>query len=219
MVLAHNMGGNMEIEDELKKALTELRKEKERKFDQTVDLIVNLQKFNIKKDSVNIFVNLPHKIKDKKIAAFLEVKNSHVETITQEDFKSYNDKKSLKGLVKRFDFFISQASLMPKVATVFGKVLGPVGKMPSPQLGIIMNADQKAVEELKDKINRSVRIRTKEASIKIPIGKQSMQDEKIIENIVTIYNSLIKALPKQKENIKNLEIKFTMTKPKKIKLK
>ncbi|MEK6917399.1 MAG: hypothetical protein AABW51_00445 [Nanoarchaeota archaeon] len=209
----------MELEEELKKALIELRKGKERKFDQTVDLIVNLQKFNIKKDSVNIFVNLPHKIKNKRIAAFLESKNSAIDTITQDEFKGYSDKKSLKKLVKRFDFFISQASLMPKVATVFGKVLGPAGKMPSPQLGIIMNVDQKALEELKEKINKSVRIKTKEASIKISIGKQSMEDEKIIDNIVTIYNSLIKALPKQKENIKNVEVKFTMTKPQKIRIK
>jgi ribosomal protein L1 len=41
-----------EIELELKKALTELRAIKERKFDQTVDLIVNLQKFDIKKSNV-----------------------------------------------------------------------------------------------------------------------------------------------------------------------
>ena len=57
----------MEIKEQLKKTLAELRKNKERKFDQTVDLIINLQKFNIKKDSVNLFINLPHKVKEKKI--------------------------------------------------------------------------------------------------------------------------------------------------------
>jgi large subunit ribosomal protein L1 len=207
------------LNEELKKALLELRKEEARKFDQTVDLIVNLQKFNIKKDSINLFINLPHKIKDKKIAAFLESRNFNAETITQDDFKHYNDKRSLKKLVKKFDFFIAQASLMPKVATVFGKVLGPAGKMPSPQLGIMMNVDQKIIDELREKVNKSVRIRTKEASIKIPIGKQSMEDKKIIDNIATVYNALIKALPKQKENIKNVEIKFTMSKPQKIKIK
>ena len=53
----------------------------------------------------------------------------------------------------------------------------------------------------------------------MPIGKQSMEDEKIIENVLAVYNSLLKSLSKGKENIKNIEIKFTMTKPKKIILK
>jgi len=206
----------MEIEEQLKLAFAELRKNKERKFDQTVDLIVNLQKFDNKKTPLNIFVQLPHKVKEKKIAAFLEMANKHVQTITKNDFKKYSDKKEIKKLVRNFDFFISQASLMPSVATTFGRVLGPTGKMPSPQLGILMNADDKSITELKTKINQSIRIRTKESSIKIPIGKQSMKDDEIIENIMAVYNVLLKSLLKEKENIKNIEVKFTMTKPVKI---
>ncbi|MBU0959178.1 MAG: hypothetical protein KKB31_04495 [Nanoarchaeota archaeon] len=209
----------MELKEELKKALTELRKNKERKFDQTVDLIINLQKFNTKKDTLNVFISVPHKIKEKRIAAFLEAKNPVVDTITQDEFKKYNDKKALKKLVKKYDFFIAQASLMPKVATTFGRVLGPAGKMPSPQLGIVMNVDDKTIAPLKDKVNKSVKIRTKEASIKVPIAKQSMEDGKIVENIISVFNALIKELPRDKENIKNLEVKFTMTKPIKIKVR
>ena len=210
----------MELKDQLKKALEELRKEKERKFDQTVDLIINLQKFDIKKNQVNMFVSVPHKIKDKKIAGFLEVKNDKVETITADQFKKYhNNKNELKKIIKKYDFFIAQASVMPKVATTFGRVLGPVGKMPSPQLGIIVNADDKTIDELKKKINSSIKIRTKESSIKVPIGKQSMKDEEIIENSMSIYNALIKNLPRDKENVKNIELKFTMSKPQKINLR
>jgi len=208
----------MEIKEKLKLALTELRKSKERKFDQTVDLIINLQKFNLKKDSINLFINLPYKIKDKKIAGFLESKNQNIDTITKEEFKKYSNKKELKKLIKKYDFFIAQGSLMPKVATTFGRVLGPSGKMPSPQLGIILNADDKTISELKNKVDNSVKIRSKEASIKLAVGKQSMKDEEILENIMTIYNAILKALPKGKENIKNIELKFTMTKPQKIKL-
>ncbi len=206
----------MDLKADLQNALSELRKDKERKFDQTVDLIVNLQKFDVKKNQVNIFINVPHKIKDKKIAGFLEAKNANVETITQAEFKSYKDKKKLKNLVKKFDFFIAQGSLMPKVATTFGRVLGPAGKMPSPQLGIILNADDKTIEELKKKINHSVKIRTKETSIKLAVGKQSMKDEEITENIITIYKAILNELPREKENVKNIELKFTMTKPRKI---
>ena len=92
----------MTIEQDLKKSLIELRKEKERKFNQSADFIINLQKFDARKNSVNLFISLPHKIKGKKIAAFLEAKNKNVETITKEEFKKYSDKKSMKKLVKNF---------------------------------------------------------------------------------------------------------------------
>ncbi|MGD9275753.1 MAG: hypothetical protein PVJ67_01120 [Candidatus Pacearchaeota archaeon] len=205
-----------ELREELKKALSELRKNKERKFEQTVDLIINLQKFDVKKNSLNLFVSVPNKIKDKKIAGFFEAKNDNVETITFSEFKKYSDKKVLKNLVKKFDFFIAEARLMPKVATTFGRALGPSGKMPSPQLGILMDVNDKAIEELKDKINKSVKIRTKEASIKVAVGKEKMKDEEIIDNVMTIFNKVVSELPREKENIKNVEIKFTMTKPVKI---
>jgi len=209
----------MELKEQLKTALVELRKEKARKFNQTVDLIINLQKFDVKRGSVNFVVNVPHKIKDKKIAGFLETKNKKIETITADKFKKYSEKKALKNLIKNFDFFIAQASLMPKVATTFGRVLGPAGKMPSPQLGIIANADDKTIEELKAKINNSLKIKVKEASIKVSVGKQNMKDDDLIENILAINDAVLKNLPRQKENIKNIEIKFTMTKPQKIQIK
>ena len=207
-----------ELKQDLQKALAELRKGKERKFDQTLDLIINLQKFDAKRNSVNLVIPVPFKIKDKKICAFLETKNKNVETVTKDEFKKYSDKNKLKKLVKNFDFFIAEGKLMPVVATTFGKILGPVGKMPSPQLGIMMTVSDKAIEELKDKINNSLKVRVKESSIKLPIGKQSMKDEELIENITTVYNAIVKELPRNKENIKNIELKFTMTKPQKIKL-
>lgn len=209
----------MELNEQLKQALVELRKNEPRKFDQSVDLIINLQKFDVKREQLNLFVTVPHKAKDKKICGFLEIKNNNVDTIMKSEFKKYSDKKELKKLIAKYDFFIAQASLMPIVATTFGRVLGPAGKMPSPQLGILMNVDDKAVNELKNKINSSLKIKTKEASIKIPVGKQSMKDEEIIENVIAVYHAVLKALPKGNDNLKNIELKFTMTKPQKIKLK
>lgn len=209
----------MTINEELKKALDELRKDKKRNFNQTIDLIINLKKYDFKKNPLNLFVNLPHKIKDKKICAFFETENENVKTITQKEFKKYSDKAELKKLVKNFDFFIAQASLMPKVATVFGRFLGPVGKMPSPQLGVLMEANEKTINELKEKINSSIKIRTKEASIKLAIGKENMKDEEIIENILAVYDVILKSLPREKDNIKDVKIKFTMTKPQKISIK
>jgi len=208
----------MEIQDELKKSLIELRKSKERKFDESIDLIINLQKFD-KKTQLNLFVNVPHKIKDKKVCGFLESKNQHIDTITEDDFKKFKTKSDMKKLVKKYDFFIAQGSLMPKIATTFGRVLGPAGKMPSPQLGILLNAGEKEIAEIKKKINNNVKIKAKESSLKLAIGKRSMKDDDIIENILTIYNAVLKDLPRNKENVKNIEIKFTMTKPEKIRIR
>lgn len=209
----------MELKEDLEKALVELRKEKQRKFDQTLDLMINLQKIDLKKTPLNLFISVPHKIKDKEICGFLEIKNKNLDTITKSEFKKYSTKQELKKLARNYDFFIAQTSLMPIVATTFGRALGPTGKMPSPQLGILVNVDDKTISELKNRINTSVKIKMKEASIKIPIGKQSMKDSEIIENILSVYNALLKVLPRGKENVKNVEVKFTMTKPQKIKIR
>jgi large subunit ribosomal protein L1 len=209
----------MDLKQELETSLKELRTEKQRKFDESLDLIINLQKFDLKREQVNLFVSVPHKIKDKKICGFLEIKNDLVDTITKSEFKKYSEKSELKRLVGKYDFFIAQASVMPLVATTFGRALGPSGKRPSPQLGILMNVDDKQIKELKERINHSVKIKTKEASIKISVGRKSMKDEDLIENIITIYNAVVKALPRDKENVKNIEVKFSMTKPKKIKIR
>ena len=199
-------------------ALLELRKEKSRKFNQSVDFIINLRKFDAKKNSLNFFIKLPNKIKEKKIGAFLETKNKNIETITPSEFKKYSEKNQLKKLVKNFDFFIAQIKLMPKIATVFGRALGSAGKMPSPQLGIITDINDETIKQLKEEINSSIKIKTKEPSIKVIIGKQSMEDKKLIENAIAVYEAVEKKLPLGKSNIKSIEIKFTMSKPVKINL-
>lgn len=210
----------MALKQDLQKAFVEIRKEKERKFDQTVDLIINLQKYDSKRNPINLFVGVPHKIKDKKVAAFLESKNSNVDTITGEQFKKYTNKAALRRLIKKYDFFIAEAKLMPKVATTFGRVLGPAGKMPSPQLGIIMgNVNDEAINDLKSKIDSSVKHKVKESSVKLAIGKASMKDEELVENAMAVYNTLVKNLPRDKENVKNVEIKFTMSKPQRISIR
>ncbi len=210
----------MTFKEDLKKALAELRKTDDRNFEQTVDLIINLRKFNVRKNPLNIIINVPHKIKDKKVGGFFESKNKNVETITPNEFKKYSDKKKLRNIGRKFDFFIADAKLMPKVAKTFGRVLGPAGKMPSPQMGIIRgNINDEKINNLKKIINSSIKLKAKEASIKLAVGKESMKDKEIIENVLTIYNKIVKALPQDKENIKNVQIKFTMTKPQKIQVR
>ena len=197
----------------LQETLVELRKNEKRKFNQSIDLIINLKGIDVKRDQINIIVNIPNKIKDKKVGAFLSVKSKTIDTITEIEFSKYKDKKSLKSLVKGYDYFIAAASLMPKVAAAFGKVLGPAGKMPTPQLGMITQETDAEIKKTIDKICTSIKIRLKESSFKLCVGKEDMADDKIIENIKAIYNAIENALPKKRENIRNIMLKMTMTKP------
>jgi len=193
-----------------------LREGKKRNFNQSLDLIINLRSFDIKKDSVNLFLQLPHKVKDVKIAGFLNKKSDLVYAITKQEFDSYKDKKKIKNLVKAYDFFISAASLMPLVAGIFGKFLGPQGKMPSPQLGIVKDETEQEIKGVIEKFSKIVRIKSKEPSLKFCIGKEDMKDEEIADNIELAYNSILNVLPKKKENIKSVMIKLSMGKPQKI---
>jgi len=197
----------------LEKAVELIKEDKERKFDQSVDLIVNLRKFDLKKTQINNFVTLPNKIKDKRVCGFIESKSSIINTIPKSQFPVYKDKKKVKKLVKEYDFFIASAPNMPLVATTFGRVLGPASKMPSPKLGILIDDSEKNVKELVEKINKIVRIQTKEPSIKVSIGKVSMKDNEIAENAIHVYNSILHELPNNKDNIKSVMIKTTMGKP------
>ena len=191
----------------------ESQREKKRNFNQTVDLIVNLREFDVKRNGFNTFVTLPHKIKDKKVAGFLEKESKLVSTIKKENFPRFKEKKDLKNLVKEYDFFIFNEKLMPAVATAFGRVLGPAGKMPSPQLGILTNEDDAAIKTLLDKINSSVRVVVKEPSIKVGVAKESLDDDKIAGNALAVYSKILDNLPRGLDQIRNIKIKFTMSKP------
>ena len=202
----------------LQEALAEIRKTEKRNFDQTIDLIINLKGIDLKRDQLNLVITIPHKIKDKKVGAFLKERSKVIDTITEPEFVKYKDKKPMRNLVKKYDYFIAVAPLMPKVAMAFGKILGPAGKMPSPQLGIINNETDAEIKKTLDKIDTSLKVRLKEASIKLSIGKESMKDEAIIENIKSVYSTIENALSKKKDNVRTVMIKFTMGKPVKVEM-
>jgi large subunit ribosomal protein L1 len=203
----------------LQEGIAELRKNEKRKFDQSIDLIVNLKGIDMKRDIINAVVTLPHVSKEKKICGFLSKKSEAVTTITPADFPRYKDKKELRRLVKSFDFFVASAPLMPAVATTFGKVLGPAGKMPSPQLGLVMQENETAIKNEVLKISKAFKVRAKEPSIKLSVAKESMSDKDVSENIIAAYNTIVAALPTKKENVRNVMIKLTMSKPIKVEIK
>ena len=203
--------------EKVAKSIEELRKpEKKRNFSQSVDLIINLKSFDIKKDSINLFLILPHKVKERKIAAFLSKKVGGFDVITQPEFEKYKDKKKAKSLAKSYDFFMANAKLMPQVAAIFGKYLGPLGKMPSPQFGVVTEETDAKISELAKKAQNLTRVKSKEPSLKFCIGKENMKNEELAENIIAAYNSILNVLPKKKENIRSVMVKFTMGKPVKL---
>ena len=166
---------------EPKKALAELRKEKKRKFVQTVDLVMNLKNFDVRKEALNTFISVPH-AGEKKLAAFLTKPSKLIDSITEADFSKYKEMKDIKKLAKKYDAFIAVAPMMGKVATKFGRVFGPMNRMPSPQAGIIPQETDEMITAMIKKVNKSIRVKNKEMAIKIPVGKESMSDDEIAEN-------------------------------------
>jgi ribosomal protein L1 len=199
----------------LNDAIAELRKEKKRKFVQTIDLIVNLKNFDVRKEALNTFVTVPHP-SEKKIAGFFTKKSKLMDTITEEDFIKYKEMKDIKKLATKYDAFIAVAPMMAKIATNFGRVFGPMNKMPSPQAGIVPKEDDEMVKMMVEKMKKSIRVKNKEMAVKLPIGKENLTDKEIAENVDAVVAGLEKVLPRGKDNIKEVLIKFTMTKPIKI---
>lgn len=209
--------------EKIKKALEELNKSKKRNFAQSYDLIVNLRDIDIKSNPVNFFVTL-HYPKGKKVSACCLVGSELAEqagacdlAIREKEFDKYkDDKKALQDLAKKYDYFVAQANLMPKVATIFGKVLGPKGKMPNPKAGCVVppTADLK---DLMGKLQKTVKVQTKNApTVQCICGNEKMSEEEIIDNIITLYNALVKALPNEENNVKDVLLKKTMSKPVKV---
>ena len=210
--------------DQVKKAITELKKQsKKRNFSQSYDLIINLKNLDTKQNPVDFFATL-HFPKGKKIkvAAFVDqMLREQAEkfcdlVIEEKDFPKYKDKKEMKKLAETYDYFIAQAPLMAKVAAAFGRTFGPKGKMPNPKLGCVVPPNAN-LEPLIQKLNKSVKLTAKKATnLQCIIGKEDQKEEEIIDNILTVYQAVLKQVPNEMQNIKNVLLKFTMTKAVKI---
>ncbi len=196
-----------------------------RNFRQSFDLIINLKGLDLRKPEhqVDAFVTLPHsKGKKVKVCALVgaeleqQAKGICDSVILSDNFDKYTDKKISRKIANSFDFFIAQANIMPKVATVFGKVFGPRGKMPNPKSGCIVPPNAN-LNPLYEKLQRTVRTSVKSAPlIQCAIGTEDMNANDIAENALTIYNSLLPLLPNEKHNIKDIYLKLTMGKPIKV---
>ncbi len=194
---------------------------KERKFSESIDLVINLKGLNLKKEDEKIlaFIQLPHQ-RGKKVkvtalvdqALITKAKAGCDGFVLLEDFKNLT-KKQIKKLANNTDYFIAQANIMPKVAQTFGRVLGPRGMMPNPKAGCVVpsTADLKPIVA---RLQNLVKIETKnELTIKTSIGSSTLKDEELAENALAIYNYVVHHIPQEKNNIKNILIKTSMGKP------
>ena len=214
---------------EKEKVLEAIKKVKEiskkRNFVQTYDLIINLKDLDNKKpdQQIDFFAILPHKRKKPvKICAIVgpELKEEAEKycdlVILDNQIDEYRDKKKVRKLAKEYDWFIAQSNIMTKVAAVFGRVLGPRGKMPNPKAGAVV-PPKSNLKQVVDKLKRYVRITNKKTnSIMLNIGSEDMDDNVIAENILAVYDQIVHHLPKEKHNIKNVLLKLTMGPPVKI---
>ena len=209
---------------DFQKALEQLKASEKRKFSQKYDLIINLKDLDIKRpeNQKEFFVTLPfERGRPVKIAAIVgpelaESAKATVDFVVTTDQFPELDKKKVRVLARKYDFFIAQANIMPDVAKVFGRVLGPRGKMPNPKAGCVVppNANLKPLVE---KLKKTLKVSMKsQLSVKALVGSQQMDENQVLENILALYDAVVKALPKEEENIKNVMLKLTMSKPVKV---
>ncbi|MBL7052024.1 MAG: 50S ribosomal protein L1 [Nanoarchaeota archaeon] len=213
--------------NQILEAIKELRKNsKERNFSQTFDLQIKLHNMDLKKpeNKIETFVTMPNKRGKKvKVCAlvganlFKDAQGNVDLAIVKEDFKTITqNKKEVKNIVREHDFFIAQADIMATIATSFGRYLGPKSKMPNPKAGCIISPKGN-IKEIVERLQKTVRLTVKsELSVKCPVGKDDMDDDQIVDNVMAAYQGLVNALPQHENNIKFTAIKFTMSKAVKI---
>jgi len=196
-----------------KEAIEILKQLKKTKFDETVELHIQLgidpkQSTQIVRSSCV----LPYGTgKTKKVCVLAkgekvkEAQESGAEYFGAEDIIE----KISKGWID-FDVLIATPDMMKDLAKL-GKILGPKGLMPNPKAGTVTNDLKRVVEEVK---KGRIEFRNDDYGIvHCGIGKISFDTEKLVENVNTLVETVIKAKPAQSkgEYIKSIFITTTMS--------
>ena len=194
---------------------------KKRNFTQSAELTLILKDIDVKKGfSVNEVVNLPNKsTKTSTICVFASgdmgtrARKAEVDRVIEPDEldRLGTNKKDARKVVKAYDFFLADTTLMSSVGRSLGQFLGPKGKMPTPfPYGA-------PIEIIAERFRGSVRVRTKnQLNLSAKIGDEKMADEQLVANAGVIISTIEKKLPQGEKNIQNAIIKFTMGKPSKL---
>jgi len=200
---------------EVVEKILEESKKLDRKFKQTIDLVINLKDIdlNVPKNRIEQEVILPHGRGEKaKVALFasgeLAEKSKKIVDllIKPEEMEDLSkDKKKFKKIADEHDFFIAEAPLMPTIGKTLGTVLGPRGKMPRP---VPPNAD---ISGLVKNLHSTVKVRSKSSKTFHTIaGNADMPKEQIADNVDAILKRVEGALERGRMNIGSVYIKTTM---------
>ncbi|MCS7277553.1 MAG: 50S ribosomal protein L1, partial [Aquificaceae bacterium] len=109
-----------------------------------------------------------------------------------------------------YDVVIATPEIMPKVAKL-GKILGPKGLMPNPKTGTVTTNLKQAIEEAK---KGRVEFRVdKTGNLHMPVGKISFDTRKLVENLYTAIDAVVKAKPPgaKGQYVKGIAISLTMS--------
>jgi large subunit ribosomal protein L1 len=167
----------------LQQAVEILKKFGGRKFDQTVEIHMNLGIDNSQADQiVRGSVVLPHGIgKTQRVVVFAKGELAKVAEEAGADAVGSEDlAKRIKEGWMDFDVCIASPDMMGIVGPL-GKVLGPRGLMPSPRAGTVTTDVSKAVKEYKA---GKVEFRNdKGGNVHAVVGKLSFDEARLNENI------------------------------------
>jgi large subunit ribosomal protein L1 len=195
----------------------------QKKFNQTVDLILNIQEIDMKapEGKIQEVVELPHSTgKPNKVCviasgelAFKARKANADRVIEKAELDGLaGKKKDLRKLASEFDVFVSEAPLMQLVGRILGQVLGPRGKLPVP---VPPNAD---IASLIAKHRKTIVVRMRnQPIIQCSVGTENMSEEELFDNIQVVLRVLEGKLKRGLKNIKLAYIKTSMGTPVKIK--
>ncbi|NLD52300.1 MAG: 50S ribosomal protein L1 [Clostridiales bacterium] len=166
------------------------------KFDETVELSIRLGVDPRHADQqVRGTVVLPHGT-GKKVRVLVFAKGEKAEEARAAG-ADYVGEADLADKIKNenwFDFDVAVATPdMMGVVGRIGRILGPKGLMPNPKSGTVTMDVGKAIEEIKGgKVEYRI---DKTAIAHCPIGKVSFDEEKLLENMTTLMDAVIKAKP------------------------
>jgi large subunit ribosomal protein L1 len=198
--------------DEAFKLLKETTELRHTKYDQTVDVAINLGVDPKHADQmVRGVVVLPHGIgKTVRVAVFAkgekqsEAKDAGADVVGEADLA----KRIEEGFMD-FDTVIATPDMMGVVGRL-GKVLGPRGLMPNPKVGTVTADVAKAVRDAK---GGKVEFRAEKAGIvHAPVGKASFAPEKLAENFNALIELVMKLKPATAKGVylKGIAISSTM---------
>lgn len=196
----------------LKEAVKLVKAGAKTKYDETVDIALNLGVDAKQTDQlVRGMVAMPSGLgKDVRIAVFakgdkaVEAQKAGAELVGAEDLAE----KILKGEMN-FDRCIATPDMMGVVGRL-GKVLGPRGLMPNPKLGTVTPNVAEAVKAAK---SGQVEFRVEKAGIvHAGIGKASFSEDALALNIAAFVDAVVKAKPTGTKGtyLKKVSISSTM---------